>query len=67
MSIGTIIQVILAIPKIIGMILSLIKQIELMKEKSKQSDLNSAIAASKAATSKEEMKKANEETTRNLP
>ena len=67
MSLGLILQVIVALPKIFSVIGSLIKEIELAKERSRASNEAKAIEQAKIAKTKEEAKSANEAITRSLP
>lgn len=70
MSWSTIIQLILAIPKLIGFIrdlVSLIDQGKIEADRKKQEALLKAIAAEEAAKSKAEKWKAHEDVTSNLP
>lgn len=67
MSISLIFQVILALPKIWGLISSLMKSIQLANEQRRQKELNQGVADAQAARTKEEMQRANEESTRGLP
>jgi hypothetical protein len=67
MSLGLILQVIVALPKIFSVIGSLIKEIELAKDRLRASNEAKAIDQAKIAQSKEEAQKANEAITRSLP
>jgi hypothetical protein len=65
--ISTILQVIIALPKLWTLVKEIITYFSLKKEKQKQVGLENGILMTKNAKTKEEMQRANEETTRNLP
>jgi len=67
MSLSLILQVIVALPKIFSVIGSLIKEIELAKERSRASNEAKAIEQAKIAKTKEEAQIANKEITTNIP
>jgi hypothetical protein len=64
---STILQVIAALPKLWTLVKEIITYFSIKKEKQKKIGLENGIAMTKNAQTKEEMHKANEETTRNLP
>jgi hypothetical protein len=66
-SVGLIIQAIVAIPQILNLIASVIKSIRQLQDAAREAKLISEIEALKAAKTKEEVKKANETITGLLP
>jgi hypothetical protein len=67
MNLALILQAIIALPKIISVISSFIKAIQVAQEHAKESHLAEAILEAEKAKTKEEVKKANEAITGNLP
>ena len=67
MNISLIFSVIVALPKIIGMVKDLILAIERAKEKAKNDGLDKAITDAMGANSVDDIKKANQNITNNLP
>lgn len=66
-TVSTIIQVIQAIPQLVKLIKSVVLMFRTSREDRKKSALNDGVDQTRQAKTKEEMQKANEETTRNLP
>lgn len=62
-----IVQVLMALPKMISMIASVVKAVKEMQAKMKEGALAEAVLKAQSAQTKEEAKVANEEITKSIP
>ena len=67
MNLSIILQVVMAIPKIVSMVASVVKTVKDIQVKAKESTLAEAVLKAQSAQSKAEAELANQDITRNLP